>query len=53
MDIYNQAQGLMEKKVKLKGKSYRISTSGWIEDVYFVRVRYMDEVISGTLIVKR
>jgi len=53
LDIYDQAQGLKEKKVNLTGKSYRINTSGWIEGVYFVRVKYKDEVISGTLIVKR
>ncbi|MEZ5104539.1 MAG: T9SS type A sorting domain-containing protein [Draconibacterium sp.] len=52
MEIYNQSQLLKEKKTKLKGKSIKIQTQSWKEGVYFVRVKYKNEVMGGKLVVK-
>ncbi|MBN1822577.1 MAG: M4 family metallopeptidase [Prolixibacteraceae bacterium] len=52
LEIYSETQVLKEKKVKLKGNEVRIQTQGWKDGVYFVRVKYKDEIITGKLVVK-
>lgn len=56
--LLHQTQMLKEKKTKLKGKEYKIQTSGWKEGVYMVRVKYEaknkpEELITGKLVVKK
>ncbi len=53
LEIYDQIQTLKEKKTKLKGNEYKIQTAGWKEGVYFVRVKYKDEILTGQLVVKQ
>ncbi len=52
-EIYDQVQTLKEKKTKIKGKEHQIQTAGWKEGVYFVRVKYKDEIITNQLVVKK
>lgn len=52
LEIYDQVQTLKEKKTKIKGKEQKIQTVGWKEGVYFVRVKYKDEIITNQLVVK-
>lgn len=53
LEIYDQVQTLKEKKTKLKGNEYKIQTAGWKEGVYFVRVKYKDEILTNQLVVKQ
>lgn len=53
MEVYDSMQSLKLKKQKLKGKSTRINTQSWKEDVYMVRVQYNGEILTGKLVVKR
>ncbi|MBW6533667.1 MAG: T9SS type A sorting domain-containing protein [Mariniphaga sp.] len=53
LEIFDQNQILKEKKTRIKGKKYKINTSGWKEGVYMVRVNYKGEVLTGKLVVKR
>jgi hypothetical protein len=53
LEIYDQVQTLKEKNAKLKGKEYQIQTAGWKEGVYFVRVKYKDEITISQLVVKQ
>ncbi len=52
LEIYNNTQILKDKKTKIKGNQYKLKTSGWKEGIYFVRVKYKDEILQGKLIVK-
>lgn len=38
---------LRTKKVKLKGNQYKINTSGWQCGMYFVRVKFKEEILTG------
>jgi hypothetical protein len=53
LEVYDQVQTLKEKNSKVKGKEYKIQTAGWKEGVYFVRVKYKDEILTGQLVVKQ
>lgn len=53
LEIYDQVQTLKEKQSKLKGKEYQIQTAGWKEGVYFIRVKYKDEILTNQLVVKQ
>ncbi|MCF6333424.1 MAG: T9SS type A sorting domain-containing protein, partial [Draconibacterium sp.] len=53
LKIYSQTQELKTKVNKLKGKEYKIQTQGWREGIYFVRVKYKNEVLQGKLVVKK
>lgn len=52
LEIYDTSQSVKEKQSKLKGKSYKIHTLAWKEGVYFVRVKYKNEVLTNQLVVK-
>lgn len=52
LEVYDQQQGLMEKKTKIKGKQTKINTSSWKDGVYIVRVSIDGELITEKLIVK-
>ncbi len=52
-EIYDQVQTLKVKATKLKGKEHKIQTAGWKDGIYFVRVKYKDEVLTGQLVVKQ
>jgi hypothetical protein len=45
-------RALKRKKNKIKGKEYKIQTAGWKEDLYTVKVKYKDEILTGKLVVK-
>jgi len=47
--IYDQSQLEKEKKTKIKGGKVKIKTSGWKKGIYFVRVKYKDEILTGKL----
>ena len=53
LEVFDQVQTLKEKKTKLKGKEHKIQTAGWKEGVYFVRVKYKDEILTSQLVVKQ
>ncbi len=53
LEVYDNAQTLKEKKTNLKGNSATLQTAGWKEGVYVVRVKYMDEILTGKLVVKK
>jgi hypothetical protein len=53
MEVYDPAQNLKDKKIKIKGDSTKLQTSGWKEGIYIVRVKYKDEIITGKLAVKK
>ncbi len=53
LEVFDNAQNLKEKKTNLKGNNTKIQTSGWKEGVYVVRVKYMDEILTGKLVVKK
>lgn len=52
LEIYGSDQLLKMKETKLKGKEYKINTSGWKDGVYIVRVKIDDQIISEKLVVK-
>lgn len=52
LEVYDQQQGLKEKKTKIKGKQANINTSGWKEGIYIVRTIIDGNVISDKLVVK-
>ncbi len=52
LEIYNNTQILKDKKTKIRGNQYKLKTSGWKEGIYFVRVKYKDEILQGKLVVK-
>ena len=52
-EIYTQNQLLKDKKTNLKGNSATFNTSGWMEGVYIVRVKYKDEILTEKLVVKK
>ncbi|MCF6333949.1 MAG: family 16 glycosylhydrolase [Draconibacterium sp.] len=53
LEVYSPSQSLKEKKTKLKGKEHKIQTQGWKEGIYFVRVKYKNEILQGKLVVKK
>ncbi len=53
LEIYDQMQILKTKKVKLKGNQYKINTSGWQGGMYFVHIKFKDEILSGKFLVNR
>jgi hypothetical protein len=53
LEVYDSFQSLKLKNTKLKGKEYKIQTSGWKEGVYIVRVKYENEILQGKLVVKK
>ena len=53
LEVYSETQILKEKKTKLKGKEHKLKTAGWKEGVYFVRIKYKDEILQGKLVVKK
>ena len=53
LEIYDAGQMLKQKKNRLKGKGYKLNTSGWKEGVYIVRANYKDELLTGKLVVKK
>ncbi|QGY47994.1 T9SS type A sorting domain-containing protein [Maribellus comscasis] len=53
LEIYNNSQTLKGAKTKIKGKEYKLNTSGWKDGVYMVRITYKDEILTGKLVVKR
>lgn len=52
LQVFDQFQGLKEKKTKIKGKQAKIDTSNWKEGVYIVRALIDGELISEKLAVK-
>ncbi|WP_423127135.1 hypothetical protein [Gaoshiqia sp. Z1-71] len=46
-DVYDQGQLLKVKKTKLRGRDYRLNTSGREEGVYIVRISYNSELLTG------
>jgi len=52
LEVFDQAQMPKAKNTKLKGHTYTLNTSDWKEGIYFVRVKYKDEVLVGKLVVK-
>jgi len=53
LEIFNQQLILMHKTSRLKNKKYTISTSGWQEGIYYVRVIIKDKVLFGKFVVSR
>jgi hypothetical protein len=53
LEIYDLVQNLKEKKTKLKGNENKIQTAGWKVGVYFVRIKYKDEILTNQLVVKQ
>jgi hypothetical protein len=52
LEVFDQMQGLKEKKPKIKGTHTKISTSGWKDGVYYIQAIIGNEKISGKLAVK-
>jgi hypothetical protein len=52
LEVYDQQQGLKEKKTKLRGNQTKIDTANWNNGVYIVRAIVGEEVISEKLVVK-
>lgn len=42
-----------DKKSKNKGKEIKINTAGWKKGIYFVRVKYKDEILTEKIISRR
>jgi len=53
LEVFDQTHMLKEKNTKLKGKTYKLNTSGWKEGIYSIRVKYKDEVLDGRLLVRK
>lgn len=53
LEVYNVGHQLKMKKVKIKGRSTTINTSGLKEGVYIVRVQYKDSLLTEKMIVKK
>ncbi len=53
LEVYDSNQNLKAKKIKLKGNSTKLQTSGWKEGVYIVRAKYNDEILTDKLVVKK
>lgn len=52
LEIYSSDQLLKMKQPRLKGKEYKINTSGWKDGVYIIKVKIEDQTISDKLVVK-
>lgn len=52
IEMFDQMQVLKEQRIKLKGQETKINTTGWKPGVYFVRVKYKDEYLTGKLVVQ-
>lgn len=52
LEVFDQQQGLKEKRIKIKGKQTNINTSNWKDGIYLVRIKIGDEIISEKLVVK-
>ena len=53
IEVYSETQILKEKKTKLIGNEHKLKTHNWKEGVYFVRIKYKDEILQGKLVVKK
>jgi len=53
LEVYAQNQVLKILKPNIKGQEFILNTSGWNDGIYFVRVNYKNNFISGKLIVKK
>jgi len=51
--VYDNFNNIKLKKEKLKGNSALLQIADWQEGIYFIRVNYKDEMISGKLVVKK
>jgi hypothetical protein len=51
-EVYDQQQGLKEKRTKVKGKQTKINTSGWKDGIYIVRALIGEDLISDKLVIK-
>ncbi|MFV0379175.1 MAG: T9SS type A sorting domain-containing protein [Mangrovibacterium sp.] len=52
MEVFDQNMMLKMKRTKLKGRDYRLNTSGWKRGVYIIRVNYNGEIRTEKLIVQ-
>lgn len=52
LQVYDQQQGLKEKKTKIKGKDGKINTSSWKDGVYIINAIVDGQKISEKLLVK-
>lgn len=53
MEIYNQQLVLIQKIGNIKDKKQIINTSGWIEGMYFVRVKLNNNLFTGKIVVAK
>ena len=51
LEVYDQGQQLKAMKTKLKGKEFKLNTSGWKKGVYIVRAKVNGQTITDKLIV--
>lgn len=51
VEIFDQMQVLKKQKTKLKGKEFKIQTTGWRVGIYIIGVKYKDEYLQTKLIV--
>lgn len=51
VEIFDQMQVLKKQKTKLKGKEFKIQTTGWKTGIYIIGVKYKDEYLRAKLIV--
>jgi lysyl endopeptidase len=51
LEVYDQGRQLKAMKTKLKGKEFKLNTSGWKEGVYVVHAKIKGQTITGKLIV--
>jgi len=53
LEVYAQNQVLKILKPNIKGQEFILNTSDWNDGIYFVRVNYKNNFITGKLIVKK
>lgn len=53
IEVYDHFKKPQLKKNNIKGKSTNIQTVNWKNGIYVVRVKYMDRIISGKLVVEK
>lgn len=51
VEIFDQMQVLKKQKTKLKGKEFKIQTTGWKIGIYIIGVKYKDEYLQTKFIV--
>jgi hypothetical protein len=52
IEVYDHSFLIKERNKKIKGKTYKLKTSGWKDGIYIVRINYKNEILQEKLVIK-